>query len=172
MKHDPINVESASHFHRPDIAVFHCERSRCIDGFSAIEEAVIALLAILDIKAGSEPFSHKLDALRKAKANHRFSKERLQKLSTLIPACETLNRLRNDIVHSQLQIAIIGDVSKACFVNTRDCTAGSQSARLFAIDGLSKLHSDIARMVVELNQALINPPSSPPPPLPAAAGGP
>ena len=151
---------------------FHAERSRCIDAFAAIEEAVISLLRILEIKSGGEPFSHKLEILRKAKPNRQFSDARLLQLTTLLPACVELNALRNDIVHARLQMAEIGGEFRACFTNARECMAGSQTARLFTLEGLVEVQGALTKLAVELNQILINPASSPRPPLPGAAGGP
>lgn len=156
----------------PTIDSFHAGRSKCIDAFASVEEVVVALLVMLEIKIGAEPFGQKIEQLRKAKASPRFSKARLEKLSILLPGCETLNSLRNDIVHSRLQVVVIEEYPRACFINTRECLSGSQSARIFSYEGLLKLRADIAKMAVELNQVLINPASSPQPPSLVAAGDP
>ncbi|MBS0475840.1 MAG: hypothetical protein JSR28_11965 [Proteobacteria bacterium] len=154
------------------LAAFHSERSRCLDAFASVEECVVALLDILGLPSGGEPFGHKLKALRQAKASPKFSKARLEKLGILIPSCVELNQLRNDIVHSRLQLAEVSGEFRACFTNTKECLVGGQSARLFTLDGLARLSQNFTRLAVELKQVLINPASLPQPPSPGAAGDP
>ena len=59
--------------------------------------------------------------------------------------------MRNDLVHARLQLAIIGTDQRACLTNARHCLAGSQTARLFTLDGLRA----VARQANALAEALI-----------------
>ncbi len=127
---------------KPGPDAFHKERSKCIDSFAALEERIIALLTRLDVKTGSETFGQKLDRLGKVIPNPLLSKARHTELIALVPRCRTLGDLRNDIVHSRLQIAEIGDETRACFTNTRQCLSGSQTARLFSLDGLRSVRTE------------------------------
>jgi hypothetical protein len=144
---------NAPHFPRPGLDAFHRERSKCIDAFAAIEEAVIGLLSASDIKFGGEPFGQKLELLRKIKASPKRSKERVAQLQTLLKRCVEINELRNDIVHSKLQLAVIGEDQRACFTNLRDCQSGSQTARLFTLEGLRALSVEVLKLADEVGRA-------------------
>lgn len=144
---------NAPHFPRPDLDAFHRERSKCIDAFAAIEEVVVTLLDQSDIKFGAESLGHKLDLLRKIKASPQRSKERVAQLHALLKRCEAINELRNDIVHSKLQMALIGEDQRACFTNLRDCQSGSQTARLFTLEGLRALSMEMLKLAEDLGQA-------------------
>lgn len=131
---------------KPNADAFHRERSRCIDSFAGLEEAVISILVNLKLKSGSETFGQKLELLANAKAHPQFSKARILKLQVLLPGCKSLGELRNDIVHSRLQIAELGDETRACFTNTRHCLSGSQTARLFTLQGLRSVRNEATEL--------------------------
>ena len=135
---------------KPGLDAFHRERSKCIDAFAALEEAIISILVSLKLKSGTETFGQKLDMLAKAKAHPQFSKARMQALQLLLPRCKSLGELRNDIVHSRLQIAELGDETRACFTNTRHCLSGSQTARLFTLDGIRSVRSEATELASAL----------------------
>lgn len=135
---------------RPGIDAFHRTRSKCIDAFSEVEQALIAIIERSGRKTGSESFGQKLQQLRKAKACPALSKEQIEKLKNLIDGCAAMNDLRNDIVHSTLQLAVIGNDQRACFINSRHCTSGSQTARLFSLEGLRGLTAEMMDLAKKL----------------------
>lgn len=141
---------TASQHPKPGPDAFHRERSKCIDAFATLEEAIVRLLTALKAKTGSESFGQKLQLIQKAKASPEISQARLQKVLLLMPRCEELGELRNDIVHSRLQIAIIGEDQRACFTNTRHCLSGSQTARLFTLEGLRSVTVNASALAAEL----------------------
>jgi len=147
-----------------DSDAFHLRRSRCLDAFAEIEEAIVGVLNLLDFKLANDSLGQKLETLKSAKASPTFSRERLARLQALLPICEALNTQRNDIVHSRMQIALIGHETKACFANIRQSTPGSQIARLLSLDGFDELHRTIRQTAALLRQIQVNPASSPPPP--------
>jgi hypothetical protein len=134
----------------PGIDAFHRERSKCIDAFSKLESEVVILLGIAGHSCGSEHFGQKLALLKNAKANPKLSKARLAKVHELLRRCEALAEIRNDIVHSVLQLADIGGTNKACFINMRYCQSGSQSARLFTLGGLRELSAEMEKLAEDL----------------------
>lgn len=136
---------------QPGLDAFHRERSKCIDAFAALEESLIRLQVALKQPVNGASFGQKLDALQSAKAGPHFAKARLAAMNALLPRCVALNDLRNDIVHARLQLATIGDEQRACFANTRYCMASSQSARLFALDGLRTVRTEAAALAELLN---------------------
>lgn len=144
---------NAPHFPLASIDTFHRERSKCMDAFAAIEEAVIKLLAQSDIKFGGEPFGQKLELLRKIKASPKCSRQRIARILVLQSRCAAFNELRNDIVHSKLQLAEIGNSQQACFTNLRECQSGSQTARLFTLEGLRALSAEMLALAEELGEA-------------------
>lgn len=121
---------------QPGLDAFHRERSKCIDAFAALEEQIIRIQALLGATVNGASFGQKLDALNGAKASPRFAKARVGKLKELLLRCRALADLRNDIVHSRLQLTLIANEQRACFVNTRHCQATNQVARLFTLEGL------------------------------------
>jgi hypothetical protein len=138
---------------RPGIDAFHRERSKCIDAFAAIEEAVVRLLSQSDIKFGGESFGQKLGLLQKIKASPSRSKEKVAQLQILLKRCEAICALRNDIVHSRLQLAVIGEDHRACFSNLRECQSGSQIARLLTLEGLRSLSAEMLKLAEEFGKA-------------------
>jgi hypothetical protein len=138
---------------KPGIDAFHRERSKCIDAFSQLESAIIALLSLAGHSCGGEHFGQKLALLKKAKPNPKLSKARLAKAHELLGRCEALAEVRNDIVHSTLQLAVIAETSRACFVNMRYCQSGSETARLFTLDGLRELSAEMERLANGLRAA-------------------
>ena len=50
-------------------------------------------------------------------------------------------------------MAVIGDDNRACFTNLRECQSGSQTARLFTLEGLRALSADMLKLAEELAQA-------------------
>lgn len=121
---------------QPGLDAFHRERSKCIDAFAALEEQIIRIQVLLDMPVNGASFGEKVEALKGVKASPRFAKARVAKLKDLLIRCQEAAELRNDIVHSRLQLAVIADEQRACFANTRHCQAASQVARLFTLEGL------------------------------------
>lgn len=141
----------------------HYARSQCIDAFAEVEEAVVALLDLLLCKSSGELFGQKIELLKAAKPSPKFSKQRLTNLQSLLPECSAASLIRNDIVHSRLQLAELDGQYRACFVNAKQCLSGGQSARLFSLEGLHQLHDRLRALSTELKQVLINPASMPKP---------
>lgn len=135
---------------KPGIDAFHRERSKCVDAFADLETAVIRLMRAAAIKSGGESFGQKLDKLAKAKANPQLPKASISKLPLLLKRCETICALRNDIVHSRLQMAVIGEEHRACFVNLRECESSGQTARIFTLPGLRDLSAEMTDLAREL----------------------
>lgn len=138
---------------KPGIDAFHKQRSKCLDAFVDCEEAVTALLVASGTKFGGEPFGSKLEALRKAKASATYAKKRKQTVNGLLEQFEELLELRNDLVHSKLQLATLGDNQRACFINAKQTSTGAQTARLFSLDSLRDLTRKAAGLANDLRQA-------------------
>lgn len=138
---------------KPGPDAFHKQRSKCLDAFVSCEEAVITLLQASNTKFGGEPFGSKVDALRKAKKSPGYSGERKQAVNRLLDQFEELLEQRNDLVHSRLQIATIGDVQKACFINAKHASTGAQTALLFSLESLRDLTSKASDLASELRRA-------------------
>ena len=135
---------------KPGIDAFHRERSRCIDAFSRLEAAIVALLDLANHTCGTESFGQKLALLRKARPTPKLSKARLSAVQKLLNQCEKHAEVRNDIVHSTLQLGIIGETHRACFINMRYCQSGSQTARLFTLEGLRTLTAEMDKIAESL----------------------
>ena len=135
---------------RPGIDAFHRTRSKCIDAFSEVEQALIWIIERSGGKVGSESFGQKLERLRKVKPSPTLSKAQIEKLTSLIDGCAAINELRNDIVHSTLQLAVIGSDQRACFINSRQCTSSSQTARLFSLEGLRGLTAEMTELATKI----------------------
>ena len=157
---------------RPSADTFHRDRSKCVDAFADVEQAVIVLLRACDAKFGNEPFSAKVQKLRSVAPSCRISKAAVSRMPALLGRCAEIAALRNDIVHSKLKIAIVDDEHKACFVNLREDDKSSQSARMMTLEGLREVSAQMVELANDLRALLANPASSPPPPSPVAAAAP
>ncbi len=156
---------------RPGADTFHRERSKCVDAFAEVEQAVITVLRVREQKVGSEPFSAKIAKLKAVSPSSRLSKASVGRLPALIARCSEIANLRNDIVHSRLQIAVINEEHRACFINLREDDRSSQTARLMTLQGIRDTATEMRELGNDL-RALLSRPSSPPQPSPGAAAGP
>lgn len=138
---------------KPGPDAFHRERSKCLDAFVACEEAVVALLQVSATKSGGEPLGSKIEALKKAKPAPPYPAARKQVVNGLLGQFDDLLELRNDLVHSRLQIATIGDDQKACFINARQSPTGALSARLFSLESLRTVTRKATGLAAQLKQA-------------------
>ncbi|MFM5932357.1 MAG: hypothetical protein ACKOPQ_15790 [Novosphingobium sp.] len=138
---------------KPGVDAFHRERSKCLDAFVGCEEAVVALLLASATKAGAEPLGLKIEALKKAKPSPSYPATRKQTINGLLGQFDDLLELRNDLVHSRLQIAAIGEDQKACFINARQSSTGAQSARLFSLESLRSVTRKASELAGKLKQA-------------------
>ncbi len=111
---------------------------------------MIGVIAKIGGKVGAESFGQKLAQLRKAKATSTFSQAQIERLQKLLDGCLAISELRNDIVHSALKLAVIADDQRACFINLRHCASGSQTARLFTLEGLRGLTADMNELAKEI----------------------
>jgi hypothetical protein len=136
----------------PGPDAFHRERSKCLDAFVASEEAVIALLRQSGTRSGGEPFGKKVENLRKAKASLQYPAPLKARIDELLRQFDELMDARNDLVHARLQIAVIGEDQRACFINARQCANGSQSARLFSLEGLRALTRKADQLAQDLRK--------------------
>lgn len=136
----------------PGPDAFHRERSKCIDAFASLEEAIVLLLDAMKIEFGAESFGQKIGLMQNAKAGPQFSQSRMQSVHNVLQRCKNLGELRNDIVHSRLQIASFDTETRACFTNTRQCLSGSQSARLFTLAGLRSVTTEATQLAEELRR--------------------
>ena len=137
---------------RPGIASFHRQRSKCIDAFAAVEEALISAIVATGGKPAGDSFGQRLAKLRKASPTSAMSGDRLLKLQGLLDRCLAISEVRNDIVHSELKLASIGDDQRACFINLRYCTSGSQTARLFTLEAMRHLTSEMSQLATEIGE--------------------
>lgn len=124
---------------QPGPDAFHRERSRCLDGFAALEQSVIALLVRAQVKITNGPFGQKVQSLKKLEPGKGVTNSACLAASVLADDIATILDVRNDLVHARLQIALIGNDQRACFINARQCTSGAQLARLFSLESLREV---------------------------------
>jgi hypothetical protein len=136
----------------PKIDAYHRERSKCLDALVTCEEVVISLLVKAEVKFGGEPFGKKIEKLRKAKVGKLYCEQMKSQTDALLVRLEELMNIRNDIVHARLRLENIGGVEKACFINARECTNGTQTARLFSLDSLRDVTRKASKLAEELGQ--------------------
>ncbi len=124
---------------RPNPDVYHKDRSKCLDAFVLAEESLVTLLERSKTPFNGESVGQKVEKLRKAKAGPQFSKASKAAADALLTEFAELQELRNDLVHSRLQVASFEDRDMVCFVNARQCASGSQLARLMTLESLREL---------------------------------
>lgn len=146
-------MDMSGHPHLSVQDSFHWARSLCIDAFAQMEEAIVAVLAQSGKGCESQPFGQKLKMAQQIKASPSLSKQRLAELKSLLKECQDVAEIRNDIVHSRMQVAVMESQQKACFSNSRQCLSGIRTARLFTYEALRNLSFDMASLARKLRQA-------------------
>lgn len=115
-----------------------------------LEQSVIELLQQAAQPIGADSFGKRLALAGKIPASPKFSKARIARLQGLFQRCEELIPLRNDIVHSTLQIAVVDGQANACFINTRQRGAHIRDARLITLEGLQEISNKVEKLAAEL----------------------
>jgi len=156
----------------PGIDAFHKERSKCVDAFADLEAEVAALLVASNIEPGKASFGLQLGKLAKVKASPKLSKAKLAMLTELVARRQSLNAVRNDVVHARLKLTFIDDQPTACFVNPYQQTDSGRVARLLDLAEMRVLTKQVSELAESLRNLQSNPASSPPQPSPGAAGAP
>ncbi len=156
---------------RDDASKFEKERSRTLDHFAKIEASIAGLLLIFKLGVGREMLSCKMEKLRKAKPMPSFSQKHIDKMTELLDRVESLMNIRNDLVHAQMKIVLINEISHAQFIPNHHAHDRLPMRRLVSEDDWLALNRDIAQIANELKQ-ILNQPSSKPQPSPAAKVGP
>lgn len=128
----------------------HIERSLCIDAFAATEQAIAALLLRVGLQAGADMAGQKIERLRAAKAGPQFSKAKRAEVHALLDELERLLPVRNDLVHAPIRLARIDGETFATFLNPRDMDCCGNVARLMTSAQLTRLRSDLDRILVGL----------------------
>jgi hypothetical protein len=153
---------------------FHLARSRCIDSFARLEQAIIQLLEKGGVVKPTELFSQRVELSRKLKPSPYLSKARAELLPNLLNQCEAAACLRNDIAHAPLRIALIEGDKFACFVNPRQVASDSAVARLFSLEMLQTCADKWRKLAKEIDDLTKKPTPQPSPQQPSqgAAAGP
>ena len=113
---------------------------------------MVALLTRTGAKITNGPFGQKVQSIKKLEAMPGLSKTACASAAVLAGEIETILDVRNDLVHARLQIAIIGSDQRACFINARQCASGSQTARLFTLQGLREVTAEMGALATEIQR--------------------
>ena len=155
---------------QPTKEQFQVARCAFLDGFADVEQAIIALHSCLGLTDGNLALSQRLEALRKLKPGPTFSKAKSAILAAATERLAWLNALRADVVHARMSVAPVAGQMRACFINSRQCTAEIPSARLITLDQFHNLGKELTCIAGVLSNLIpISPASSPPPPSLGAA---
>ena len=143
---------------------FYRERSRFLDGFADVEQAIAKLAErmVIDPKAAS--LGKRLEALRKLQPSPTLSKASAKTIVTLSTRLKELNALRVDIVHAHMAFAEIEGKATACFRNSQSGDCDFPPTRLLAYDQLIAINEETETSAREAARLGPNPPASPPPP--------
>ena len=151
----------------------HVARSKMLDEFAKIEEAVVGLMLRAKCTIKADHLSQKIQVLRATKPTPQYSRAKRAQVLPLLDQLEPLLALRNDIVHSAMRIANIDGDPHASFRNVRTATEPTGLARLITLDQFETVRRDVHRFAIELLSPIPpNPASSPPPPSPDATADP
>lgn len=137
----------------PSIDDFHQDRSKFVDAFATVERAVTQLLLASRTPIGCEPFAEKIKLLRNAKPAPQYSKAQKAKVVQTLQGIEDLVSIRNDIVHSRLIVAPVDDEWIAIFVNARQASGHTKTARMISQAGFRKLNGELAALAKALLSA-------------------
>ena len=152
-------------------------RSDVLDAFADLEYSVIeALKAMqLEISCSNAPLGQKLEKLAGLKPTPKLSKASAKIITDAASKAQSLNEIRNDIVHSRLR-SIANHPEIAIYLNARTINQPYPTARVMTIDQHAKLAVEVRAVTTCLTnfrnaqQKATNPPSQPQPSPDAAAG--
>ena len=130
---------------------FHAERSKLLDAYVRVEEAIGALLAKAKIEVNGEMLGQRIELLKKAKAAPQYSKEKRKQVLELLPEFEDYLAIRADIAHGRLQIVRLDDEPHACFVNARHCANNTHIARLVSRSQFERLNKRLRSLADRLD---------------------
>jgi len=135
----------------------HLERSRCINAFVEVEKAVVMLSEKLCPGHNCELLSQKIRRIRDVPASSIYSKEQRKQLHTALDEVETLQPIRNDIVHGALAVLTDGELPHAAFINVRQVDKLAPVARLLTLNQLQDVTKMVCILARRLENALVRP---------------
>ena len=145
---------NAPHRPQPGINAFHRDRSKCIDAFANLEAVVSKLSIGAELALKNETFGEKLKQLKRAAGDCDLSASQLAAVRETLGRCEILASVRNDIVHSVLQIESVDEINVACFTNVRKLGAESQPTQRLSLANLRVLTIEINELAADLRSIL------------------
>jgi hypothetical protein len=110
-------LQSADHFPITQRDPFAMARSDWLDAFADLETGIAKCFARHCAGKNKKNLSHRLDDLAALEAGPNLSCHQQGRLGALVVQCREAMLLRGTLVHSQMRIGLIDEVTVALFVN-------------------------------------------------------
>lgn len=112
---------------------FHISRSRYLNAIAKIEEQIVRLMQISELKVEKIGLGLNLRSLKTVKASPRLSKNHVAQLTGIVDEIALILEERADIVHGQLRIVKLDGQPYALFRNPQNIRRdGSETVRLIS----------------------------------------
>lgn len=135
----------------------HLERSKCINAFVELEQALGQIADVLAKGYENELISQRINRLRDVPASSVFSKEQRKLLHAALDDAERLIVIRNDIVHGALTVLMDGTKPIAAFINVRQSDWFAPVARLLTCEQLGQVAEKSRQLCQSLKKAMTKP---------------
>lgn len=115
----------------------HCARSKAIDAFSKVEQALGFLLDLAGLRDNGDTLGTKITRLHNAELTLGYSSERRERVRALLANIPKLVDIRNAIVHSPMKFfQSSGADVEARFTNPKYTVDGSYLVVVLQLEGL------------------------------------
>ncbi|GGD46753.1 hypothetical protein [Croceicoccus pelagius] len=132
---------------------FHVSRSRYLNSISKVEQQIVRIMRLADLKVEKLGLGLNLRSLKNAKPSCRLSKEHFAKLGGIAEELASILEERADIVHGQLRIVKIDGEAMALFSNPQSAkTDQSQLVRMISLDGFSQAAARANKLADQLKK--------------------
>ena len=152
-------------------------RSHVLDAFADLEYSVIEALKAMHLEptCSGASLGQKLEKLAGLKPTSKLSKANAKIITDAAIKAQSLNEIRNDIVHSRMR-SIANHPEIAIYLNARTINQAYPTGRVMTVDQHAKLAAEVQAITNclksfrDVSQTVANPPS-PLQPSPGAAAG-
>ena len=123
----------------PKLDAFHRARSKIIDAFIVFESALVQRLDQGKISKQGNSLGLKLKCVSKLAAGSGLTDEAIGRIKEVADRCLPLVAVRNDLVHSQLQLVFLDGIQCVCLINANQPRTGNDTARIVSLPYLQHL---------------------------------
>ena len=139
---------------QPKIDALHRLRSKFLDEFATLEAAMFEMLHKTGADVHAQHFGQRIELARKNIAEKQSKPPVADGLGAVLDICVSLGCIRNDLVHSRMQLVAIEGVTYAGFANNNQvCPVDSIKPRLLTLEQFKALSKECEKASIALRQA-------------------